>query len=258
MPLLHPGRALILAAPQDGRYFFILPWNGNSLIGTTDTPYEGKLEDVSVTENDVHYLLEAASFYLPKWHLEPSSVISSFAGVRPLVMRKNVPASSISRKHLLHVSSSGLINILGGKYTIYRRMAEETVDLITSTPCKTASSPLYAENYSEEEMRQRMEKMKLPLPLREHLLANYGPGTMAILTIVERSPEEGKQICPLHPHIFAELTYAIENEYVVKPEDWFERRTSIAYTPCRGKSCAEVVADKIKSYKHRIDQLQTL
>jgi glycerol-3-phosphate dehydrogenase len=137
-------------------------------------------------------------------------------------------------------------------------MAQEVVDKVISDlgtqrsrlflPCCTASVPL--PGAQDDDARMQLLKALLgvgmALEQAEHVLENYGNNGWEILEIMKRSPDEKRQICPFHPHVFAELTYGIEVEHVMTPEDWLYRRTSIAYAyACKGEKCYDCVAKKL-------------
>lgn len=142
LPQVNDKYAFILRAPQDGRVFFVLPWKGYSLVGTTDTDYYGPPEEVKVEKEDKDYLLKAFSYYFPKSN---TTIISSFAGLRPLLKTNGTPSDK-SRDHLIKVEGN-TIQISGGKYTTFRLIAEEATDqacklLGRKMPCKTRDLPL--------------------------------------------------------------------------------------------------------------------
>ena len=147
-PLQLP-HALTLEVPQDNRVFFMIPWEGKTLIGTTDTPFDGSPDTITVTDQDKDYLLKAANMYLDNIQLTKDDIIDSFAGLRPLQYSEE-KASKRSRDFSLFSSNSGLLHLFGGKYTSYRHMAETTVDYIISkhpnpksfSACKTQSRKL--------------------------------------------------------------------------------------------------------------------
>lgn len=147
VPQINATHALLLTSPRDGRVFFVIPWKGQSLIGTTDTPFLGNPDDVSVNEEDIHYLLSSTAYYFAGERLERKDVIDSFAGLRPLVQENHQAASKISRDYVIHTSPAGLITLLGGKYTTYRLMAESVVDEVClrlgrKVPCTTRQEML--------------------------------------------------------------------------------------------------------------------
>jgi len=122
-------RAILLPARKDKRVLFIIPWRDYSLIGTTDTDYSGSADDVYADTNEVAYLLEEAGRVFRMGKLDQGGIITTFAGLRPLVNIQGKPASLVSREHLIQESRSGLISVVGGKYTTYRHLAEQVVDL---------------------------------------------------------------------------------------------------------------------------------
>ena len=125
---LHLKEAFILSTPQDNRTFFVMPYQGQTLIGTTDTPYHGDLDQVLASEDDIRYLVNATQHYFPSF--SASDVTSTFAGLRPLIAKKASSMSAVSRDMEIDINRSGLISMVGGKYTSYRHMAEVCVDTI--------------------------------------------------------------------------------------------------------------------------------
>ncbi len=142
-------QALTLEAPQDNRIFFMIPGQNNTLIGTTDTPFNEDPNTVNVDQTDIDYLLTACNHYLKNQPLRESDIISSYAGLRPL-QHSAKTASSRSRDFTLTQAKSGLWHMFGGKYTAFRHMAEVAVDTIIKTstlrktlsPCQTKTRPL--------------------------------------------------------------------------------------------------------------------
>lgn len=249
IPKISSEAALLLRAPQDGRVFFILPWGQHSLIGTTDTFYDEGLDDLAVSKDDCAYLIDAYNTYFPDSQLTASSIISSFAGLRPLVsMDRNKRASDIDREHVIQVSSGGLVTVLGGKYTTHRLIAENVVDVIIKKlgicfPCTTKDIPLPGSlgPYTLAEVKERLKNAGLGVNLTDHLLNSYGTASLNILEIMQSSQEESERICSGYPHVFAEVTYSINYEHVKNPEDWLLRRA--AMLP-ESKECADRVARK--------------
>lgn len=256
IPQVTKDQALILHAPQDGRVFFILPWGKNSLLGTTDTYFHGDPDKVTIEDSDIGYLLEAFHFYFPEIQLNKSSIIAAFAGLRPLVASEEDPnsPSAVSRNHVIDRTKKEMITVLGGKYTTHRKIAEDVVNTVLSglgsagkfRPCTTKITPLPGAGNSAEldRLRRDLQEGGLQEEQVDHLIANYGRLCGRILAIIRDSSEEVKRICPDHPHIFAEVTYAIQEEHAKRLEDWFCRRTSIAYSACRGMNCLQKVAGK--------------
>lgn len=256
VPQVNGGTALLLNAPQDGRVFFVLPWGNESLIGTTDTFYSGDPDDVRVTREDIRYLLDAYNAFFPENKIDEGTVLSSFAGLRPLSAagKKGVQPSEIGRESMIRTTAEGVITVSGGKYTTHRLVAEKVVDTAVSlldskqySPCSTENLPLPGAigALSAEEMRGRLSRMGLSAPVVDHLLSTYGTRSLDVVSSLEKDPSGAKALCPFHPHIAAEIDYAVRNEHVCKLSDWFFRRTAIGYGRCGGRHCKEAVAERI-------------
>jgi glycerol-3-phosphate dehydrogenase len=129
--------AIAFQARRDGRILFVLPWNDCSLIGTTDTDWQGDADSVRAEAGDIEYLMNEIRQLLPESKLE---IITSFAGVRALLPSSNAP-SRRTREHRI-IRQGNMIHVLGGKYTTYRLIAEQVVDQISDAPCRTATTPL--------------------------------------------------------------------------------------------------------------------
>ncbi|MDQ0257261.1 glycerol-3-phosphate dehydrogenase [Evansella vedderi] len=230
-------QAVYFDTPKDGRMIFAIPRQGKTYIGTTDTTYVGDLANPHMTEGDLNYILNAVNYMFPDVKLTREDVESSWAGLRPLIHEEGKTASEISRKDEIFISESGLLSIAGGKLTGYRKMAEKIVDLIekqwgTVTPCKTAKLtlaggdvggsedfPLFVKKYSrlgEELGLGKEEALKLT--------KLYGSNVKKVYKIVEEKRELAKKY-RLPKEVFATLFYGIEDEMVVSPVDFFNRRT---------------------------------
>ncbi|HKR28014.1 MAG TPA: glycerol-3-phosphate dehydrogenase/oxidase, partial [Acidobacteriaceae bacterium] len=140
--------ALIVPKTNDGRVIFAIPWEGRVVIGTTDVPAtEGETEP-GHTDEEIEYLLGHIAPYLEK-RVQRSDVLAVFSGLRPLVHGTSAKTSQLSREHTIEMSRTGLITIAGGKWTTYRRMAQDTVDfairhkMLTAATCVTSETPLH-------------------------------------------------------------------------------------------------------------------
>jgi glycerol-3-phosphate dehydrogenase len=149
------GKRLGLTAPlvvaEGSRILFVIPWGERVIIGTTDTDYSGRPEDVATDRSDIAYVLNAVNTSFPELRLSESDVISTWAGVRPLIADPNGQPSDISRAHEIHTPEPGWWDVAGGKLTTYRLMAEHTVDQLCrhlgrrDLKCRTAETPLLSE-----------------------------------------------------------------------------------------------------------------
>lgn len=255
IPQINAEEALLLRAPQDERVFFIMPWGKFSLVGTTDTFFDGDPDHIKIETFDTRYLLDAVNAFFPEAHLVESSVIASFAGLRPLVAPNGHRSpSDIARECAIQISKGGLITVLGGKYTTHRQIAEDVVDKVAAKikgkrflPCMTAQLPLPGAIGIEKQglVKQKLEAAGLPDETVIHLLNTYGMNSLAVLERITENPSEAERICAKHPHIWAELTYSIQNEYVKTAADWLERRTEIAYLSGGDKTCENRVKERL-------------
>jgi glycerol-3-phosphate dehydrogenase len=130
------------------RILFVIPWGERTIVGTTDTDYNGALDNIRADANDISYVLKVANGFFPNAKLSPADVISSWAGVRPLIADPNGKPSDISRSHQIKTPEPFWWDVAGGKLTTYRLMAEQTVDQIVAklggnySKCRTATEPL--------------------------------------------------------------------------------------------------------------------
>jgi glycerol-3-phosphate dehydrogenase len=248
VPVIRPSRGTHVVVPSDrvpmeagaiapaggGRTIFILPWLGQTLIGTTDNDYDGELEHVRPGDEDVDYLLEAtgAFFDVP---LGREDLSGAFAGVRPLISTGDPKKSvDISRKAELYETSSGLVTITGGKLTTWRRMAKMTVDRIVEregrdAPCRTHEIPLGMAIEPEE--LPRVEGV--PGHAYEHLSDRYGHAAHDLLAVAGERGELAQPILAGHPDLLAEAAFAARREQARTIGDVLLRRTRLALLDSR-------------------------
>jgi glycerol-3-phosphate dehydrogenase len=235
-----PRDALYSEARQDGRPFFIIPWNDAYLIGTTDTRYEGDLSEVVATDADIGFLLAETNLLIPDATLTRDDVRYSYAGVRPLPFSPGVREGSVSRHHHIqdHGASGGpkgLYSIVGGKLTTYRELAEQTVDLVQRqlgrhpVRSQTAEVPLPGArtNGSWPEFQDRFRRESLlPAQSTDHLLRVYGTRAPDLLATAT-TPELRESIDPLSGAIAAEVPWAFVEEGARTLADVIARRMMI-------------------------------
>ena len=223
---LHAG-AIVPAG--EGRSIFALPWLGRSLLGTTDNNYEGDIDRVRPSREDIAYLLEATNAFFGT-SIEPSDLTGAYAGVRPLISsgdsRKSV---DISRKAELYETSSGLITITGGKLTTWRRMAKLAVDRLVEregrdAPCRTHEIPLG----QPIDSRGLKRVDGVPEESYEALADRYGHAAEQVLAIAAADPQLAQPILPELPDLLAEVTLAARHELARSVGDVLLRRTRLA------------------------------
>jgi glycerol-3-phosphate dehydrogenase len=211
-----------------GRTIFALPWLGRTLVGTTDNDYEGALEHVAPSGEDIEYLLAAVNEFFATT-LEPGDLTGAFAGVRPLISSGDAKKSvDISRKAELYETSSGMITITGGKLTTWRRMAKMTVDRLVEreareAPCRTQEIPL-GQAVSVEEL-PRVEGV--PEESYAALAGRYGHAAHDVLALAAERGELAQPVVPALPDLLAEVALAARSEQARSVGDVLLRRTRL-------------------------------
>ncbi len=233
LPLI--GGAIVPAG--GGRSIFALPWLGHTLVGTTDNDYEGPLEHISPSGEDVDYLLEAVNTFFGV-ELAPADLTGAFAGVRPLISTGDPKKSvDISRKSELYETSSGMITITGGKLTTWRRMAKMTVDRLVErdardAPCRTHEIPLGQAIAAEELPRVEGVGLSGPDPY-EALASRYGYAARQVLALAAERGELAQPIVPGLPDLLAEVALAARSEQARSIGDVLLRRTRLGLLAAR-------------------------
>jgi glycerol-3-phosphate dehydrogenase len=221
-------RAGVIAPAGGGRTVFVLPWLGRTLVGTTDNDYEGSLEHVPPSKEDVAYLIDALNEFFGT-ELTASDLTGAYAGVRPLISTGDPKKSvDISRKAELYETSSGLVTITGGKLTTWRRMAKMAVDRIVEregreAPCRTHEIPL-----GQPEEPEKLPQVEgVDEESRAHLAARYGHAARFVLRLAEAEPELARRISPPLPDLLAEAAFAAQYEQALTVGDVLLRRTRL-------------------------------
>jgi glycerol-3-phosphate dehydrogenase len=252
--IIVPGATLplvagVIAPAGGGRTIFVLPWLGQTLVGTTDNDYEGDLERVRPAPEDVEYLLDAVNAFFAT-DFQTSDITGAYAGVRPLIStgdpRKSV---DISRKAELYETSSGMVTITGGKLTTWRRMAKMTVDRIVEregrdAPCQTHQVPLGM----AIEPADLPRVPGVPEDAYDQLAHRYGYAAHEVLRLAAERPELAAPVQPGMPDLLAEAAYAARREQARTVGDVLLRRTRLALTAARdvcapGAAAPYLVAD---------------
>ncbi len=242
--------AFLLQSRQDKRIFFIIPFRGNSLIGTTDTDYHQSPDSVVVEEEDIQYLLQEASRVFPNIKFDASKIITTFAGLRPLVAEKGNP-SQISRKHAIETNASGICFVMGGKYTTYRAIAEEAVS--TAMPHLAPKLP-YGGHYTlygsggNDEIKILSQRFEVPIEMIRYLQGIYGSRLGDVLNRVQGNPQFKEKICSCSPAIAAQVLYARDLEMAQTPEDVMERRLGLSYLDCPKGDCRRSIVKILKDH----------
>jgi glycerol-3-phosphate dehydrogenase len=225
--------AAVIPVPRDRRSIFVVSWPDTDLVylGTTDTDYQGPLEDPSCTPEDVDYLLDAANNVTTS-ALTRADVTGVWAGLRPLLAPQGKGShvsertADLSRRHTVHTSAHGLVTVTGGKLTTYRKMAEDTVDVVVqrlgespkTRRCITKSLRLIGATTATR------DPVAMAHP-HAHLLGRYGTESAAVLALAEGRPELLEPAIAGLPYMRAELVYAAREEMAQTLDDVLARRT---------------------------------
>src|SRR5438552_3823293 len=226
--------AIVLPETEDKRILFIVPWESRAIFGTTDTG-TGDLDHPTASKEDIAYLLKYLNRYLTV-KLTEENIISTYTGYRPLVSprRPGRSTAKVSRTHAVLQSPSGVITIVGGKLTTYRRMAQDTVDVLSrrdsSIPIHpTQNLPLQGSaGWLAKQRDVEIKGLAFGLsPQTIKHLRNYGSEALGLLKLVEDDAELGRRLIDDLPYIRAEVIYASRHEMAMTPYDVLARRTSI-------------------------------
>jgi glycerol-3-phosphate dehydrogenase len=213
---LGSNSAIMVPKTKDGRVIFAIPWQGKVVIGTTDLPAPSSQMEPGHSRDEIDFLIETIGPYLTRT-VQPSDVLSVFSGLRPLVTGKASKTSKISREHHIDASPHGLVTVAGGKWTTYRRMAEDTLNfmvregMIEKRPCITDKVKLHG---------APMEPVGGDAFLRE-----YGSEAGEIQAMAEVEPTLSQTIDAALPYTFAQIIFAVRFEMARTLEDVLSRRT---------------------------------
>jgi glycerol-3-phosphate dehydrogenase len=267
------GEALYVEARKDGRPYFIVPWNGRYLIGTTDIRYEGDLDHVSADEEEIEYLIEETNYVIPEANLTRESVLFTYSGIRPLPFQPEGAEGSVTRSHIIYDHAKGkgvgtkrssigegvarvdgLISIVGGKLTTYRNLSRQTVDMVydklgrEAPESRTAKVPLPGGETEDFGAFAAGFKATSGLTdeLAERLLKLYGVRAPEVLEMAGDDPSLrlplGLSATVESGIIGAEVLYALRRELAQTLSDVLLRRTMVGLGPAVGLDVDEAAA----------------
>jgi glycerol-3-phosphate dehydrogenase len=280
---------LIVPKTRDGRVVFMLPWLDRTIAGTTDEKCE--LTDFPfASEAEEKFILTALSDYL-RVEVRPSDVLATWSGIRPLARDpKKKDTQSLSRNHVIVDSSSGLVTITGGKWTTYRRMAQDVADHVTSTrplpaksKCVTKQTQIVGAFGWDEalftQLTQRYKRVKrargnetvgpMDTDIAMHLSECYGTRAFRVAELAQTG--FGKRLAHNHPYLEAEVIFAVRHEFALTASDVIARRTRLAFIDSKAAEKAlprvvDIMADELgwdsgrkkKELKAAFDFVKTL
>ncbi|KAK9234840.1 mitochondrial glycerol-3-phosphate dehydrogenase [Lipomyces kononenkoae] len=237
---IGPKDVGLIDPSSDGRVIFLLPWQGKMVAGTTDRACG--LDPAPIPEEeDVNWILEELKGLLsPDVNLQRSDVLATWSGIRPLVRdpsAKNTEA--LTRSHLITVSDSGLLTCVGGKWTTFREMAEDTVDTAISVfnlnplkdVCQTRHVRLVgAHGYSPTLATDLSSRFRLTADVSDHLAHSYGDRAWEVASLSSPADEPSHRVAgPAYPYLDGEVRYAVRSEYALTAADVLARRTRLAF-----------------------------
>ena len=253
LPLIGDiSSALLIPKTEDGRVIFAIPWLGRLLVGTTDEEVAPE-HDLTVTREDVEYLLRHLNRY-SSLQYTAHDVVSAFSGARPLVRaRYSRKTKKLIRAHEVEVDgNSGLVSILGGKWTTYRAMAEDTIDAVQkqlggTAPAKTRHFRLAgAEGYSSDQWRLLASLYDLSEATAKHLSEKFGTEAEAVLALAKENSQLNSLVVNDAAPIQAEIVYCVRTEMAITIEDVLARRIGLqSFSWKLARQAAPVVADHL-------------
>ena len=270
--------ALLVPKTDDGRVIFAIPWLGRLLVGTTDE--ETTLQDeMAVREDEAAYLLKQLNRYLVR-PLSKNQIVSGFAGMRPLVASDNSRGTKkLIRDHEVEIDSfSGLISVLGGKWTIYRAMAEDAIDTVVQSlalppaRCITSSHQLAgSEGWSQNFWVELVREYGVAKETARRLSHKFGAAAKEVLDLAKDNPLLQEPIVEGFPSVLAEAVYGVREEMATSIEDILARRTGLqlfsweqakAAAPAVGAAMARELRwspaqqkDAVEEYVNKINRL---
>ena len=241
-----PKDAFYVEAAEDGRPVFIIPWNDQYLIGTTDIRYSGDPGDAQASEEEIAYLLETVNMVFPGAELKRDAINYTYSGVRPLPYVEKGPEGAITRRHIIRRhKASGVMSIIGGKLTTYRHLAEQVVDKLQKVlerderNCTTASTPLPGGNVPK---RLPAEIRGLSDKGQQRLLDLYGARVARLAALCSATPALGEIIDERNQVLAAGVVMAIRDEFARNLIDLMHRRLMIGLSADQGRPAISAVA----------------
>jgi glycerol-3-phosphate dehydrogenase len=228
------GDALLVPKTDDGRVLFVIPWQGSIVMGTTDVPVAGAQLDVAPTNGEIDFIITQANKYL-ETPVARGDALATYAGLRPLVSGKASNTAKLSREHLVDVSRSGVVTVTGGKWTTYRKMAEDTIDIasregkLPAAPSPTARVALHGNPARGASRNARY--------------AAYGTDGASLEALERDDPALAEPFHPALPYTGAQVIFAAREEMARTVDDVLARRTrALFHDAAAARAAAPAVA----------------
>jgi glycerol-3-phosphate dehydrogenase len=244
---------------RDGRMIFVIPWRDFSLVGTTDTDFEGDLDRLFATREEVEYLLNEVRRAVPDQRVAPETVAYTYAGVRPLSYEEGTRASEVSRVHKVVAEERGrFLSITGTKLTCFRSLAATLGDQVMRTLGRRGGRGTdqltldgaeeavgRVEAHTWMEVGPEAASSGLPRETLQTLIATYGRGGRRVIELADKVPGGTERLCPQNADIVAQLHLAVHDELAISLQDVLLRRTGIGTSACQGLDCAESIGGRM-------------
>jgi glycerol-3-phosphate dehydrogenase len=249
----------IYHSTRDDRMIFVIPWREFSLVGTTDTDFDGDLDRVYATRAEVDYLLGEVRQAVPDPRVAAREVHYTYAGVRPLSFEEGRRASDVSRAHKVVEEAGGrFLSITGTKLTCFRSLAEELGNRVSrilgrGAPARSARLTLDGadaevgrlEAHTWLDVSDDVAAGGLPPETLQTLVSLYGRNYRRVMELAGKVPGGGERLCPSNPDVVAQLHHGVHEELTVSLQDFLLRRTGIGTSRCQGRDCAEAIARRL-------------
>jgi glycerol-3-phosphate dehydrogenase len=258
-----PENGLYIEAIQDGRPFFIIPWDEYYLVGTTDIFYKNELDRITASDEEINYLLKELNYFMNSKSFSRNDILYTYSGIRPLPFEPHKKEKKVTRRHIIHDhETEGFKNyysIVGGKLTTFRSLAEETMDYIdkknnSQNKCRTKDYKFIKEKNGKIIYELLSEKYGIDIETIEFLNSYYGDKFIEVLKLTDENKLLKEKISDNHIDIIAQIIYAITNEKAMTLKDIILRRSSIGTHEDLGYNSVESIAEIASSILNWSDE----
>ncbi|TET29239.1 MAG: glycerol-3-phosphate dehydrogenase/oxidase [Candidatus Heimdallarchaeota archaeon] len=249
---------VVVITADDRRSMFVIPFRKKySIIGTTDTDFEDEFDHVEVTQEDIDYVVSAVNNDFPG-SITKEDIISAYSGIRPLILSPKAKSETdTSRWFKVYETKPNLLTVTGGKFTIFRYIAEKAVDKCLKVldlkkkdyPCKTEKSQLHGGegitniiDYLRKYVPPLIRKYEMDFEVVDHIVHTYGTAHTNIFELIDKDEKLKERIAENRPYILAEIIHIVENEICHTLSDFLLRRTQLQLIDNQALDCAEKVA----------------
>ncbi len=253
LPINH---AIAFVGIDGERALYALPWQNTCILGTTDVDHQHDFDDVTASMPEVNFIMDSVNNMFPDANITMQDIITTFAGLRPLLKTEESSAYGVSREHEIYISKQQLISVVGGKLTTHRHMAQDAVDIVAKMlfrkyrndkilRCRTRKVPIAQEEFdlTESALDELCQQIKVSPESIHHLFDMYGFGYKKIVEMITEDAKLARNIIPELPYLWAEVIYVIKFEMALTVQDVMIRRLHIFYeTKGQGLDVVESVA----------------